>query len=310
MPPKLEVIVEQPEQSFVFMTHPHPYPLCVWHYHRQIEIHLIHYGIGQAIIGDYLGDFEHGHLVMTGPNLPHNWHSIRSGYDGNRPQKDFVIQFSADFIESTIGRLPEALAVRKLLDASNLGLEFHGALRDQAERTILAMQAADGFRRIVLLFDLLHTLASGDERRSLASPSFLPDRDPKTNTQVEAMITFIRNNYDRPLSQPQVARHFYMTPETFCRFFKKNIGRGFLRYLSAVRIGEACNLLMEERLSITEIAFNVGFNNISNFNRRFIEEKGVAPRDFRARARVRFGDSRDAIGLAADRPREATATSA
>jgi AraC-like DNA-binding protein len=293
MPPKLEVVDVQPEQSFVYMTHAHPYPLCVWHYHSQIEIHMIHHATGQAVIGDYLGEFEHGHLVMTGPNLPHNWHSIGSGIYSALPQKDYVIQFGLDLIETTIGRLPEACSIRRLLDASKLGIEFGGVHRKEAEQVILAMEDADGFRRLLLLFELLHILSRCEDRKSLASPSFLPGQDPETATRVEAIVRFIRKNFDRPLSQPQVAKHFNMSSETFCRFFKKNIGRGFVRYLNAVRIGEACNLLMEEKLSIADVAFNAGFNNISNFNRRFIEEKGMTPSDFRASSRVRFGNGND-----------------
>ena len=274
------------------MTHAHPYPLCVWHYHPQIEIHMIHHAVGQAVIGDYLGEFEHGHLVIIGPNLPHNWHSLGSGLYSAIPQKDYVIQFGLDLIGTTVGHLPEAHLIRRLLDDSKLGIEFRGVHRREAEQTILAMQNVNGMPRFLLLLELLQILSCCEDRKSLASPSFLPDRDRDTATRVEAIVRFIRKNFDRPLSQPQVAKHFNMSPETFCRFFKKNIGRGFIRYLNAIRVGEACNLLMEEKLSVAEVAFNTGFNNISNFNRRFVEEKGMTPTDFRANSRVRFGNER------------------
>lgn len=254
---------------------------------------MIHHATGQAVIGDYLGGFEHGHLVMTGANLPHNWHSMGAGLYSTLPQKDYVIQFGLDLVETTLGGLPEAYWIRRLLDACKLGTEFGGVHRKEAEQVIVAMEDAGGFRRLLLLFEILHILSRCEDRKSLASPSFLPDQDPETATRVEVIVRFIRKNFDRPLSQPQVAKHFNMSSETFCRFFKKNIGRGFVRYLNAVRIGEACNLLMEEELSIADVAFKAGFNNISNFNQRSVEEKAMTSSDFRANSHVRFGNGND-----------------
>ena len=290
MPPKVELITGDPEQSFVFVTHGHPYPLCVWHYHPQIEIHLIHNGIGQALIGDYIGDFAHGHLVMAGPNLPHNWHSTSADLGPDRSQKDYVIQFSPELINATIGTLPEAAGINKLLAGSKHGLEFYGAAREKAECLIVLMEHASGFERLLLLLQLLQVLSKADGHTVLASGGYLPDRDPQTASQIESIVRFVRANYDRSLTQPEVASRFNMTPATFSRFFKKNIGRGFVRYLNAIRVGEACSLLMAEELTVAEVAFNVGFNNLSNFNRRFIEEKGIPPREYRFKSRVRVGD--------------------
>lgn len=291
MSAQLEVVPTQPAQSFNYLTHGQSYPHCVWHHHPEIEIHLIHNATGRAIIGDYLGDFEHGHLVMTGPDLPHNWHSMLADPENGPAQKDYVIQFNIDFVKKSFDHIAEASNVIALLEASKLGLEFSGTGRDEAERIILAMEEASSLQRLILLFELLSVMATCEDRNALASVSFLPDRDTASSDRVAAVISFLNRNFDRPLSQPEVARHFDMSSVMFCRFFRRNFGRGFVRYLNATRIGEACNLLMSEKMSITEVAFNVGFNNIANFNRRFAEEKGMTPREFRVRSRSRLGNA-------------------
>jgi len=287
---QLEVVPTQLAQSFNYLTHGQSYPRCVWHHHPEIEIHLIHNATGRAIIGDYLGDFGHGHLVMTGPDLPHNWHSMMVDPKNGPAQKDYVIQFDMNLVKGSFSHIAEAASVIALLDASKLGLEFTGAGRDEAERIILAMEEASSLRRLILLFELLSVIATCEERKALASVSFLPDRDAASSDRVAAIISFLNRNFDRPLSQPEVAKHFDMSSVAFCRFFRRNFGRGFVRYLNATRIGEACTLLMSEKMSITEVAFNVGFNNIANFNRRFAEEKGMTPRDFRVLSRSRLGN--------------------
>jgi hypothetical protein len=129
MTQKLEVIAEEPDRSFVFKTIAYPDPACVWHYHTHFELHLIHHAKGKAVVGNYIGDFSDGHLALTGPNLPHNWHSEISGADELTPQIDYVIQFTPDFANKTIAQLPEATHIRALLKESELGLEFFGPLR-------------------------------------------------------------------------------------------------------------------------------------------------------------------------------------
>lgn len=289
MAPKHEIVHHDQQCSFAFKTHPYPYPCCVWHHHPEIEIHLIHHAKGQCVVGDYFGAFEHGHLVLTGPNLPHNWHSVEFNQPGMEPQKDFVIQVHPDLITETLGRLPEARDIRNLIDSSERGFEFHGPKRAEAEHLIVAMEHADSFHRVTLLWQLLHVLATCEDRSKLASPNFGPQSEPSNCTRVEAIQAVIRRNYHLPLGQSEMAKSFNMTPETFSRFFTRHFGQSFVRYVNSVRVGEACNLLMEEGRTIAEIAFAVGFNNISNFNRRFIEMKGITPREYRIRSKARLG---------------------
>jgi transcriptional regulator GlxA family with amidase domain len=103
----------------------------------------------------------------------------------------------------------------------------------------------------------------------MASHNYRFKKDMEIADQVELIAAHIKQNYKKDITQAQVSRRFNMTQETFCRFFKKHFDRGFSKYVNSLRVGEACNLLMETDASVAEIAYNVGFNNISNFNRHF-----------------------------------------
>ena len=81
----------------------------------------------------------------------------------------------------------------------------------------------------------------------------------------------------------QVARIANMNETAFCRFFKKATGKTLLQYTNDLRIGHACNLLISSKLTISEIAYEVGFNNLAHFNRSFLKRKSVSPRVFRKR---------------------------
>ncbi len=61
------------DESFKVWSHGYPYRTVRWHFHPEYEIHLITATTGKYFVGDYIGDFEASNLVMTGPNLPHNW---------------------------------------------------------------------------------------------------------------------------------------------------------------------------------------------------------------------------------------------
>src|SRR5690606_5307760 len=104
--PDFEVIVCAPEESFRWNVHDYPHHLAKWHYHPEFELHLIQHSAGEMMIGDYVGAFEAGSLVLTGSGVPHNW--VSRIQPGERvPDRDMLIQFSPDFAEKIAGLCPE-----------------------------------------------------------------------------------------------------------------------------------------------------------------------------------------------------------
>jgi AraC-like DNA-binding protein len=113
--------------------------------------------------------------------------------------------------------------------------------------------------------------------------------DDHSLDQINAVVSRITEQLDHPLSAGRIAAELGMTESRFSRFFRRATGNTFTDFVNRVRINRACQLLMESDRPITEICYDVGFNNVSNFNRRFLDIKGMTPREFRRDVEHRFG---------------------
>ncbi len=107
--------------------------------------------------------------------------------------------------------------------------------------------------------------------------------------QINAILGRISDNLSEPISAADLARELDMSESAFSRYFRRATGNTFTDFVNHVRVSRACQLLMESDLLINHIGYEVGFNNIANFNRRFLDIKGVTPSDYRRQAASRFG---------------------
>ena len=139
----------------------------------------------------------------------------------------------------------------------------------------------DGLERLLGLLGVLQGLTRGCGRK-LASPAFVPSNRELDLRRIDRVCTFINEHYHRRLSQPEAANVAGMTPQAFSRFFRKTVGKTFVDYLAELRVSQACRLLLETDISVVEVSLRSGFNNLSNFNRRFRRLRSQSPRRFRA----------------------------
>lgn len=257
----------------------------VYHYHPEYDILLsLKDHRGRFISGDHTGPLERGTLIMNGPNIPHALHpGLPDEEDWSRPALA-VIQFSEDSLGREFLDRQEMRPIREFLHAARWGFEFVGDTRDRAAEIILGMRDLGELERLFELFRLLRLFAESSERRVLASPAYAPSLRERDITRLDRVVRHLHAEMARPIRLETVARVAGLTPKSFCRFFRANTGKTLIEYVNAMRVGEACRLLVETGRPVTEIAFAVGFNNLSNFNRRFRELKGFSPREFRLRA--------------------------
>ena len=120
-PPDFESIVTDPSQSFKWHQHDCPSNIARWNYHPEYEIHLITRSHGRQFVGDYIGEFSPGNLVLAGSNLPHNWMSdLKPGevIEG----RDMVIQFAPDLLRSRADVFPELADLEPFLTRRPEGL--------------------------------------------------------------------------------------------------------------------------------------------------------------------------------------------
>jgi len=284
---------EAPEESGFIrcLAHGFPTPLARWHHHDELELHLIVATSGKAFVGDWIGPFDPGHLVLTGPRLPHNWVSMDLP-EGGVAQRDLVIQFLRDPLLCAAQQLPELAECLPLLERARHGIEFFG-LGAAAQAHWQRCKSSHGLRRAAAFFDYLAELAHCTDYRLLSSVQMQAQDDDAGLEQINVIVNRLTADVGQPLMAAELAAELGMSESRFSRFFRRATGNNFTDFVNRVRINRACQLLMETDRKVGDIGYEVGFNNLANFNRRFLEIKGLTPTDFRRQADKRFGGAGD-----------------
>ncbi|RWA74112.1 AraC family transcriptional regulator [Mesorhizobium sp.] len=292
MGPDLEVIQIRPGESFAVKWHGYPYHTVRWHFHPEYELHQIVATKGRYFVGDFIGEFEIGNLVLTGPNLPHNW---ISEVPESVPLRCRLIQFSEEFIGGAITTFPELGAVSPLLDLARRGVLFGKGVSRQVMPLLAEITHAYGVHRISLFMSIMEALSRETSPRVLASENYLPDPSGYMSAGMNQALAYIRENLTQQFNEGDLAAIAGQTPSAFSRSFRKHTGMSLLQYIKRLRINLACQILMsDEQAQISDICFEVGFNNLSNFNRQFLAEKGMPPSQFRRLVADNFAAARAA----------------
>lgn len=282
MQPDLELVHIRKGESFAAWMHGYPFRTVRWHYHPEYEIHLVVDTHGTFYIGDHIGEFGPGQLIMTGPNLPQNWISDVAE-DEVVPRRSLVIQFPESFIEDTLAAMPEMGVLRPMLDRSHRGLLFDTATGEAVKPVMMALIEAQGLRRLTLFWELLELLVSAPEPEVLASLSYELDIDSLGACGVNRAIAHLRENLTDQIDEAELAALVGMNQSAFSRAFKRHTGSTLVRYKNQLRVDLACQaLLTRPEAKVAEICYEVGFSNLSNFNRHFLRLKGMSPSQFRS----------------------------
>lgn len=269
------------------LDHGYPTPLARWHYHDEYELHLIVATSGKAFVGDWIGQFQPGHLVLTGPRLPHNWISLDVP-EGGVQLRDRVIQFHHEPIAKACTSVPELAEVLPLLERARNGIEFFG-LSDRARISFDRIKSSRGLERFAAFCQFMTDLSRCTDYQLLSSAQLQSFDDEVSLEQINSIVNQLTESITRAPSMSEFAVQLGMTESGFSRFFRRATGNNFVDFVNRVRISRACLLLMESNRYITHICYDVGFNNVANFNRRFLKIKGMTPSAFRRHASRRFG---------------------
>ncbi|MBN3763577.1 AraC family transcriptional regulator [Burkholderia sp. Ac-20365] len=285
MNPDLELVHTRQDESFRAWVHDYPHSVAKWHFHPEYEVHVIRASTGKFFVGDFIGDFGPGNLVLTGPNLPHNWISD-DGAVTDVPSRDLVLQFSREAVERMVAAFAELSPVLGMLDQASRGLQFPDALGHAIIPCMQSLSTAHGARRVALLMSVLEELIGCADRRLLAGPSYDVNAQRYMSSTINQVLSYIQQNLSGNLRETDVAELSGMSVSSFTRFFKRHTGCTFIQYQNRLRLNEACELLMCTDLSVTDVCYRVGFNNVSNFNRQFLAQKDMPPSRFRALHRL------------------------
>lgn len=282
-PPAREIVVADLDSVARWHSHDFPHPLARWHSHPEVEIHLITESTGSAFIGDYVGRFSPGHLVAVGAHLPHNWISDVGAAEVIRG-RDIVLQIHPNHFRRLAEVAPELIEAVTFFTSIRHGVEYVGETARQAASELRAIGNEHGLARLARLFRLLDILRSApfDDRIDLSRRAAVSGPNRVAQERVDVILSYITANLAGNVTLDEAARLVAMTPSSLSRFFRAAAGRGFGDTIRRLRILQACDLLATTEQTILAISEQVGYLNLSNFNRQFRAEIGQTPRQYRS----------------------------
>lgn len=277
---RFEYVLTGADETFLWRRDDYPWERNVWNFHPEVEIHYIANASGVVLAGDHVGAFTPGHISLIGSNLPHDW-VTPLGPDERIPGRDIVIQFHPSKLEQASTFLPELAGLCDFFIRAQRGLSFKGRAREKAEALILDMEFQTGCERLSTFLSLLSLLRNTDEVDLLSSEAYVPDLSYGSLEALQQVFAYIFANLSEDIRLPDMARRVGMSDSSFSRFFKKNSGNSFTDHVNKLRIWKAGQLLTDTSMPITDICFEVGYRNLSNFNRVFLRHHNLTPTRYR-----------------------------
>jgi len=249
------------------------------HYHEELELNLIINAKGaKRMIGDHMEEIDDIELVLVGSNLPHVWktHKCKS-----KDIHEVTIQFHKDLFDEKMLRRNQLHFIRDMFDKSKRGILFSKATAKQLSGRLRELSNKQGFDSVLELMSILHDLSISRNMRLLSDASFSNVQQSYSSRRVEKVMEYMNSNFDKQVLLADAAKISNMTEVSFSRFFKSHTGISFIDSLLEIRLGHASRLLIDTNQPVSEVAYNCGFNNISNFNRLFKKKKGCTPKEFK-----------------------------
>jgi len=264
-------IVERHKKEFT-------YPI---HQHKEYELNFVEHAKGvKRIVGDSVEEIGDYDLVLIGgENLEHVW---EQGNCKSEDIREITIQFPADIFPPEMLSKNQFLSIGQMLAKAEHGLAFSLDSIMKVYAVIDGMpKEPDRFKQFLMFLSMLYTLSSCEGYKELSSTSFAHVDKNAESRRVQKIKQYISEHYREEIRLQDLADMVGMTPSGFSRFFKIRTGRTLSEYIIDIRLGNAARLLVDTTHNISEICYECGFNNVSNFNRIFKAKRGTTPHEFR-----------------------------
>ena len=255
------------------------YPL---HQHKEFELNFIEKGKGvRRIVGDSveeIGDYEL--VLLGGEDLEHVW---EQGSCTSKDIREITVHFSGDIFGEGLLSKNQFASINQMLQRADHGLSFSiGTIMKVYSALDTIADASERFVQFLKFMYILYELSVADDARVLASSSFSHTERETESRRVQKVKEYVNEHYSEPLKLSDIADLVGMSPVAFSRFFRHRTGRTLSDYITDIRLGYAARMLVDSSRNISEICYECGFNNLSNFNRTFKAKRNYTPREFRA----------------------------
>jgi len=270
------------ESAFHTQIDEEPYFYDTLHQHPEFQLTLIEQSTGSFIHGDYVGNFAPGEVFVIGANVPHVFRCDDRYYQENEvgAARALTLFFDQRTFGTPFLELPEARALTDFMTVAQRGLKAKPELAEAMGGMIRQLFEIQGMEKLILLLQILNRLAASTDHDYLTSHGPGKGLKESEGQRLNDIFHFTMKEYTRPIKLEEVAAIAYMSPSAFCRYFKQHTRKTYLDFLNEYRISQACRLLMETDMAVSEVCYESGFNNLSNFNRKFKAVMGVTPKGY------------------------------
>lgn len=285
MKPILKIVNTQQSEAFQIMKVNDPYFFPSWHFHPELEIMLVHEGSGIRFVGNNMERFQTGDLVLYGSNIPHLYRSDKEYYekDTQLVSRATVVYFKENFLGDSFWQLPPIAPIKKLLALSKRGIKFKGKAREELQQQIKQLDSQkNSIGRIIDLLSILNIMAETKEYDLLLASDFTRYVSEDECERINKVYQFIIDNYTENPTLDEVAQVANMSTTAFCRYFKSHTNKTYTQFLNDIKIDKVCRLLLDNKLSISQICFETGYNNFTHFNDQFKKLTGITPKQYQA----------------------------
>jgi len=274
-----EIITAAKRESFVIKKFDKKGFDAPFHFHPEIELTFITEGKGKRFVGNNMTGFEKSDLVLMGPNLPHCW---KLSGPKNDKAGSIVTQFNYDFLGKDFFDSPEMGHIYKLLKRSESGIEFRGKIKQQVQEQMESvLDEKNHFKKLITMLEILNRLSVSKEYVLLNKKNSISVQTDNNRERINKVFAYIVENFHDEVFLNKAAAIIGMTPNAFCKFFKKMTRKTFMGTVINYRINFATQQLTETDKSIADICFESGFRDISHFYKTFSSHMQISPLNYR-----------------------------
>ena len=279
MKPQLLKISKYPNESFSVRHDLMPSMNNKLHYHPEVELIYFNQGKGMQFIGDSISDFMPGDLLLVGANLPHYW---RFDGDMSRTTVDHradvkVAHFTENFCGEYFLNLPENRSLKTVLEKANRGIRIRGEIAEKVAGFLEEMLQKQGADRLILLMQSLLEIAKCKELETLSSFGYPELQEEISDERIKDVYTYTYANYKTKISLEEIAAVAGLSQTSFCRYFKSLTQKTYSQFLTELKVGKACKLLIDSSMDIKQVCYESGFHNFASFHKSFKEITGKSP---------------------------------
>ena len=251
------------------------------HYHPAFQITAIVKGEGIFYVGNNMSAFAENDVFIIGPNVPH---LLKSSHVYHTKESPGIKGISLFFDELSFGKqffeVKEMRNVRAFLGESKRGIRVSGELKEQIFDKIIATVAMQDEQLIITFLEIL-SLLHQSSKTYLNSEQYNLRLNKNEGGRLNEVLDFTFKNFKKEITIEQVAKVVFLSRSQFSYFFKLHTGKTYIHFLNELRVENACILLKNRNLTIEQICYDVGFQNVSNFIRQFKKAKNSTPSNYR-----------------------------